>query len=141
MHNKRHIHTIYIYVQILAHANQIIAIIMNVVASSRWSDLKQETTSSSENPPAAIVNFYNTIPNYELTLDEFELYALKRLRVRMILLLLMCVFLAFGCFMTQHILIVSPPSFTVPTNTTSTGILSHNPVFISHQSLSSIGLT
>ena len=69
--------------------------IMNVVTSSSTSSTptynveKRSTTQStnsvvepSVNHPPSIVNFYTTIPNYELTLDEFELYALKRLRVR-----------------------------------------------------------
>jgi hypothetical protein len=54
---------------------------MNVVASAKVLEAKQApSSSSSENH--SVINFYNTIPNYELTLDEFELYALKRLRVR-----------------------------------------------------------
>ena len=59
---------------------------MNVVASSTTTVdrlLPPPTTAVSDHP-TTVINFYNAVPQYELTLDEFELYALKRLRVSVV---------------------------------------------------------
>jgi len=51
---------------------------MNVIHSSTPSLPKAEEKTKS----TALFNLYNDIPQFELTLDEFEVYALKRLKVR-----------------------------------------------------------
>ena len=49
---------------------------MNVVGSAALKLPKAEE-AAPKNP----VNLYNDAPNYELSLDEFEVFALKRLKV------------------------------------------------------------
>lgn len=49
---------------------------MNVIQSAS----RVETELKSHPDPKA-VNLYNDSPNVELSLDEFEVYALKRLKV------------------------------------------------------------
>jgi hypothetical protein len=53
---------------------------MNVVSSSsRLSlDRKKDLSSSSAAP---VLNLYREIPTQELSLDEFEVFAFKRLKV------------------------------------------------------------
>jgi hypothetical protein len=55
---------------------------MNVVLSAaEQQQLLQQSTPKAE---AATINFYECVPSHELSLDEFELFALKRLKVRCI---------------------------------------------------------
>ena len=51
---------------------------MNVVGRPIKSETKKLSTNSSINHT---VNLYNEPPSYELSLDEFEEYALIRLKV------------------------------------------------------------
>jgi hypothetical protein len=51
---------------------------MNVVPN-RVSSLGKVLTSDEPNPYT--VEFYDEIPNFELSLDEFEVFALARLKV------------------------------------------------------------
>jgi hypothetical protein len=57
-------------------------IIMNVILSA--AEQQQLLKQSTPKAAAATINFYETVPGYELSLDEFELFALKRLKVRCI---------------------------------------------------------
>lgn len=55
---------------------------MNVIgnkSSSRLVRTSQLDGSSKTNTPS--INFYHEIPNFELSLDEFEEFALARLKV------------------------------------------------------------
>jgi hypothetical protein len=56
---------------------------MNVVVSSTTTVDRLLPPPASDHP-TTVINFYNAVPQYELTLDEFELYALKRLRVSVV---------------------------------------------------------
>jgi hypothetical protein len=56
---------------------------MNVVRSAEEQKLSLQRASAAAAVTQPLgINFYETIPNYELTLDDFEVYALKRLKVR-----------------------------------------------------------
>eukprot|EP00544_Gedaniella_sp_CCMP2646_P002855 CAMPEP_0202506004 /NCGR_PEP_ID=MMETSP1361-20130828/48951_1 /ASSEMBLY_ACC=CAM_ASM_000849 /TAXON_ID=210615 /ORGANISM="Staurosira complex sp., Strain CCMP2646" /LENGTH=63 /DNA_ID=CAMNT_0049139891 /DNA_START=34 /DNA_END=221 /DNA_ORIENTATION=- len=50
---------------------------MNVVSSRPVKNLTEEKASKSLQK----VDFYDDVPHYELSLDEFEEYALARLKV------------------------------------------------------------
>ena len=56
---------------------------MNIGGKSRISTptLKKETLSGSSGRNDVILSFYGEPPSYELSLDEFEEYALARLKV------------------------------------------------------------
>ena len=56
---------------------------MNIGGKSRISTptLKKETVSGSSGRNDVILSFYGEPPSYELSLDEFEEYALARLKV------------------------------------------------------------
>lgn len=51
---------------------------MNVVQSRPSKKLEEEKSSKTSQK----VDFYQDIPHYELSLDDFEEYALARLKVR-----------------------------------------------------------
>jgi hypothetical protein len=51
---------------------------MNVLHSAGSALARPEDKVKSEHT----VNLYNDSPHFELSLDEFEVYALKRLKVR-----------------------------------------------------------
>lgn len=55
---------------------------MNVVGSAAVSSKLLHVTTKQENESKVSLNFYAQSPNYELSLDDFEDYALKRLKVR-----------------------------------------------------------
>ena len=54
---------------------------MNVIQSAA-NILNESKKDAKQKAPS--VNFYRESPNFELTLDEFEVFALKRLKVRRI---------------------------------------------------------
>jgi hypothetical protein len=56
---------------------------MNVVKSSRKGGLPKSTAADSKNiGNRDNINLYQEIPNIEVSLDDFEEYALDRLKVR-----------------------------------------------------------
>jgi DNA primase large subunit len=58
---------------------------MNVVPSAsdlvKRSKQLKEAASSSSSPSSISINFYQRNPQFELTLDDFEVFALKRLKI------------------------------------------------------------
>jgi hypothetical protein len=54
---------------------------MNVVGSKPSSRLGRPSLDGSVKSIASSVCFYDDIPNFELSLDEFEEFALARLKV------------------------------------------------------------
>ena len=53
---------------------------MNVIQTRRPAKLGPGSISDAPKGPAC--EFYDDIPNFELSLDDFEVYALARLKVR-----------------------------------------------------------
>jgi hypothetical protein len=54
---------------------------MNVIHSAA-SALSLPEDRAVKNEQTSKLNLYNDSPHFELSLDEFEVYALKRLKVR-----------------------------------------------------------
>jgi hypothetical protein len=54
---------------------------MNVVLSAAALLKQQQKDAGTVVKQQPSINFYRESPNFELTLDEFEVYALKRLKV------------------------------------------------------------
>jgi hypothetical protein len=60
---------------------------MNVIHSAASAlSLPEPDKQVKKNDTASQLNLYNESPHFELSLDEFEVYALKRLKVRSIYL-------------------------------------------------------
>lgn len=57
---------------------------MNVV-SSRPSRLGRGHVGDESSKRSSVVSFYSEVPSFELSLDEFEEYALSRLKVKPVL--------------------------------------------------------
>ena len=57
----------------------------SVGSSSRQSNPQHQGKRGQARSPASLlsygINFYNDVPNIELDIDTFEIYALKRLKV------------------------------------------------------------
>ena len=53
---------------------------MNVVQAHRPAKIGRAVVGEASNGPA--VQFYDEIPNHEMSLDDFEVFALSRLKVR-----------------------------------------------------------
>lgn len=57
---------------------------MNVVLSKEARLIKEQKTKDAiqkQQQLAPSINFYRSSPTFELTLDDFEVFALKRLKV------------------------------------------------------------
>ena len=58
---------------------------MNVVGiTSRPQSQEKDDETSNLPKGIELINVYNEAPTVEMSLDQFEIYALKRLKVRMV---------------------------------------------------------
>jgi predicted GIY-YIG superfamily endonuclease len=56
--------------------------IMNVIRSAEALAAEERKKQLERKEKVPQINFYHSYPSVELTLDEFEVFALKRLKVR-----------------------------------------------------------
>jgi hypothetical protein len=55
---------------------------MNVIRSAEALAAEERKKQLERKEKVPQINFYHSYPSVELTLDEFEVFALKRLKVR-----------------------------------------------------------